>query len=81
MAKRAKKKAKSRQASAVRLFFVSYSHEATSDVALAGYLARELKSLGHSVFIDTELEVGTKWPNAIEEAIERADVFVVLLFC
>jgi hypothetical protein len=59
--------------------FISYKHGAQPDVRLAGGLANRLRAEGHKVFIDTDLQVGQKWPDLIEDSLKSSDHFVILL--
>jgi hypothetical protein len=42
-------------------------------------IANYLTDRKHSVFVDTQMQVGTKWVEEIEQQIRKADYFVVLL--
>jgi hypothetical protein len=59
--------------------FVSYRRSAKPDNALAHALRDGLEAAGHSVFIDTDMRVGTDWAAKIYEKIEWCDHFIVLL--
>jgi hypothetical protein len=59
--------------------FVSYRRSATPDNALAHALRDGLEAAGHSVFIDTDMRVGTNWAAKIYEKIDWCDHFIVLL--
>ena len=58
--------------------FLSYRH-VKPDQELASLLADRLKSAAYSVFLDVDIRVGHDWVGAIENALLRADYFVVLL--
>jgi hypothetical protein len=58
--------------------FISYRHVAP-DRDLAHALGASLTRGGHTVFLDTQLEVGTRWVDEIEREIKAADFFAVLL--
>lgn len=56
--------------------FVSYNRE--SEV-VAGALARDLESLGHSVWFDQQLSGGQAWWDQILASVRKCDVFVFVL--
>jgi tetratricopeptide (TPR) repeat protein len=55
--------------------FLSYDHD---DVARAAPIAAALEKAGHSVWWDRHIHGGAEYNNAIESAVETADVVVVL---
>jgi tetratricopeptide (TPR) repeat protein len=55
--------------------FLSYDHE---DAALAAPIASALEKAGHSIWWDRQIHGGAEYNTAIEGAVERADVVVVL---
>ncbi|MBV9707806.1 MAG: toll/interleukin-1 receptor domain-containing protein, partial [Chloroflexi bacterium] len=59
--------------------FISYKREATPDEHLAHHLAAYLEQQGHSVFIDVHIPPGQEWSHVIQQRIEQADFFIVLL--
>lgn len=59
--------------------FLSYRRSAETDKQLADFLYRGLQSVGHDVFIDTGMRVGTEWATEIAERIALCDYFIVLL--
>ena len=58
--------------------FISYRH-VSPDQELAHALAATLVCSGHTVFVDTKLEVGARWVDEIEREIKAAQFFTVLL--
>jgi len=56
--------------------FISYSHQ---DSEYANRLKVELEQRGFEVWIDQRIEVGARWPQAIEEQVDRCAAFIVLL--
>jgi hypothetical protein len=58
--------------------FVSYRH-VDPDQALAGAIVHHLKGHGHQIFVDTQMLIGTKWIDEIEQQIRLADYFIILL--
>ena len=62
----------------MKKIFISYRHE-EPDQSLAHSIANYLTDRKHSVFVDTQMQVGTKWVEEIEQQIRKADYFVVLL--
>jgi WD40 repeat protein len=58
--------------------FISYAHRDGGD--LAGRLQRDLEARGFDVWLDrTRLKGGDRWTNAIETALNRAEVTIALL--
>jgi GT2 family glycosyltransferase len=56
--------------------FISYAHE---DRAFATWVRVELQSVGVNIFLDHEgLRVGDRLPSALEQAVSKADVFVLI---
>lgn len=55
--------------------FLSY---ARSDVAIAERIAQALEAAGHSVWWDQAIHAGSRFSAEIEEALEAADVVIVL---
>jgi hypothetical protein len=55
--------------------FLSYEHE---DAPLAAPIASALEKAGHSVWWDRHIDGGAEYNSAIESAVQRADVVVVL---
>jgi TIR domain len=59
--------------------FISYSHD---DTAIARAVKEEISTIDHKgfdVFLDFEsIEVGGNWKQAIEKAVEAADVFIAI---
>ena len=58
--------------------FVSYSRE---DKEVAERIVGLLTAMGHSVWIDQELEGGQQWWDAILDQIALCDLFVFVLSC
>ena len=58
--------------------FISYRH-VSPDQELAHAVGAILTRSGHAVFLDTKVEVGTRWVDEIERELKSAEVFVVLL--
>ncbi len=58
--------------------FISYRH-VESDERLADALAEALEAGGHPVFIDRQIEIGTRWVDEIERQIRASAFFVVVL--
>jgi hypothetical protein len=58
--------------------FVSY-RRVSPDRELAHALGASLTRSGHTVFLDTKLEVGSRWVDEIEREIKAAEFFAVLL--
>lgn len=58
--------------------FISYRH-VNPDQDIARFLEDHLKERTHKVFVDTQITVGTKWVDEIEQQIRAADFFVVFL--
>jgi len=57
--------------------FLSYSHE---DKQIAAKLAERLRALSFRVWLDHEqLSPGTDWQERINDGINKADIFLVLL--
>ncbi len=56
--------------------FISYRH-VEPDESLALALAEALKSRRHPVFIDQQIEIGTRWVDEIERQIRASAFFVV----
>jgi TIR domain len=57
--------------------FISY---ARSDKVIAEQLTRSFKQQGLSVWLDYEsLKPGSSWQDELENALRRADIFVVVL--
>jgi hypothetical protein len=56
--------------------FISHSLQ---DTDIADYLTRELKASGVQVWYDKPIKPGSEWVKEIEEALEQAEIFVVLL--
>ena len=54
--------------------FISYRH-VSPDQELAHSLCTALTTGGHSVFLDSKLEVGTRWVDEIERAIQATSTF------
>lgn len=62
---------------AVESIFVSYSSE---DRPFAVGLTKELQKLGANVWIDQlAIGLGENWDNAIEEALEKSETFMLIL--
>lgn len=57
--------------------FISYSH--TDSVEVARKLADALREAGVSAWIDQEIPLGQNWSEALEQAIEQASAFLVVL--
>ncbi len=62
-----------------RRFFVSYRRRADDDARLATLLVDQLREVGHEVFIDVDIPLGTDWSAEIARRIEWCDYLVVLL--
>ena len=59
--------------------FISYRSK-DPDQSLAQTLHDELKAAGHQVFMAAEsIRLGDDWPQRIDEALEEADYFILLL--
>lgn len=58
--------------------FISYQHNST-EAHVAQELYRHLSGLGHRVFIDRVIPVGTAWAERIEAELRGADYLIVLL--
>lgn len=58
--------------------FIAYKHSAL-DVSVKEILERQLRAQRHEVFADTDIAGGEDWAKRIEEALKRAEVFIVLL--
>ncbi len=56
--------------------FLSYSRD---DQELASHLAKDLKDLGHVVWLDQELTGGQAWWDQILAMIRACDLFVFVL--
>jgi hypothetical protein len=59
-------------------FFISYKH-VEPDKTLAQTFAKELGKLGHEVFIDTGIKLGTDWSSEIGRRIKWCDFLIVLV--
>ena len=55
------------------------THRARTDAALAAELHTALEELGHEVFIDQQMPIGTEWAKEIAERIDWCDALLVLL--
>jgi hypothetical protein len=62
-----------------RRFFISYRRRAEIDARLAHQLSQELARVGHEVFIDVEMTIGTEWARRIADRIDWCEFLVVLL--
>lgn len=58
--------------------FISYRHT-DPDQILAEGLKKSFEQAKYKVFVDRQIQVGTKWAEEIERQIKKADVFVVLI--
>ena len=58
--------------------FISYRH-VSPDRELASAIGASLTRGGHGVFVDTKIDIGDRWVDAIEREIQSAEFFVVLL--
>ena len=56
--------------------FISYSHK---DTEYANRLADSLEARGIHVWIDERIDFGARWPQAIEENLDRCAAFVVVM--
>jgi formylglycine-generating enzyme required for sulfatase activity len=56
--------------------FISYDHQ---DGDYAHELERELVRRGFEVWIDERIDVGTRWPQALEEQVDACAAFVVVM--
>lgn len=56
--------------------FISYSHE---DTFYAHKLARWLEQAGISVWIDDNIRHGDRWPQTIQENLDKCAAFIVLM--
>ena len=54
-------------------FFICYSQSEKRDVELAHYLHKALNSAGHDAFIDSDIEIGEVWDEAIERALNECE--------
>lgn len=60
--------------------FISYTHRSERDVTIAFRLARHLRDFGCEVWIDSQLQVGRRFPDQIYSTIiNESDYFIVLL--
>ncbi len=59
--------------------FISYKRSASDDEQLADSIRRKCEAMGHEVFIDVGMQVGTDWVGEISKRIEWCDYLVVLL--
>lgn len=59
--------------------FISYRTNAEPDRSLCDQLSAAFKSNGHEVFVDRQLEVGARWAEEIDRALESIDFLVLLL--
>ena len=59
--------------------FLSYRRRAKRDSVLAGYLREELAASGYEVFIDVDMDVGTRWSQEIARQIDACDCLIVVL--
>lgn len=59
-----------------RRIFLSY---ARADVKFAGWLESSLESPEFDVWRDRKILGGTRWPRALQEALQRAEYLVVVL--
>jgi hypothetical protein len=59
--------------------FISYKRNIAPDEFIARKLFEELKAQNFTVFIDTEMPVGTLWADQIESELRATDFLVVLL--
>ena len=58
--------------------FISYSRDDGAD--FSRHLSKHLHEKGYDVFLDVvKLSVGAKWKARIESAIDRCDVFVLII--
>jgi hypothetical protein len=60
-------------------FFISYRRRADEDARLATFLRERLQAVGHEVFIDVGMPVGTDWSAEITQRIDWCDFLVVVL--
>ncbi len=58
--------------------FISYRH-VEPDEGLAEALAQALRARRHPVFIDQQIEIGTRWVDEIERQIRASSFFVAVL--
>lgn len=58
--------------------FISYRHT-NPDQVLADGLKQSFEQANYNVFVDTQIQVGTKWAEEIERQIKKAEIFVVLI--
>lgn len=56
-----------------------YKRNSSADEYVLRLLERDLRALGHQVFIDRHLAVGVEWARQIEEKVTGADVVIALL--
>src|SRR3974390_3523063 len=56
--------------------FLSYS---SKDAETATRLVKKLAEAGHEIWIDKEIRGGELWKRRVVEAIDEADIFIVLL--
>lgn len=59
--------------------FVSHKNHVEPDDTLANYFVNALTAQEYSVFIDQFLEIGDKWPLVIQQELDSADFFLLLL--
>ena len=59
--------------------FISYKRHAEADEQLAGFLNEFLTNLGHNIFIDQTMRMGTEWLDEIDYQIKQSDYMIVLL--
>lgn len=58
--------------------FISYRHT-KPDEELAQFLEKFLRDHNHNVFIDKQMQVGTKWQKEIEIQLRSSEYFIILL--
>jgi phage FluMu protein gp41 len=59
--------------------FISYKRSAPSDEKLAHAIRNGFGAMGHEVFIDVGMKIGTDWVAEIERRIDWCDFLIVLL--
>lgn len=59
--------------------FISYKRSAEPDETVALKVYEALKNLGHDVFLDLIMSVGSLWGRRIDDELRQADFLIVLL--
>jgi hypothetical protein len=67
------------QKTSLKKVFICYKRLAKDDRALAEFLRDRLTGMGHQVFIDTSMRMGTEWLREIDKNIQSSDYLIVLI--